>query len=258
MSNVFRWRMDASTHTSVMRALRREIVNSYSAHSDLPLSTVVALLPLATNQSTEISGRGAIRFAGAAFRNAAQRDLWLEFSDPAMGDFSLTLPSVISGQIAVTGDRIALAFDTPIELEIPRLATLGVNRSSYQDLVSLELTPATSVSSLRERTHPDRITQIDAELGREQLRNLLSLETEASESTRDLASLAMVLNASKSCGGDPDDPNWYVYWDKQLQDCIVHHGTIITGGQIRYQHRFGPATQRSCEQYVANNCPVSP
>jgi hypothetical protein len=259
MADEFRWRMDASAHDTVLRALRAQITSAHQAQRPLPMAEIITLVPLITTQQDDVERRGAVTFTGDRFVNRANQPLWITFSDPAIGEFYVTLPDVFSGTVRVNLSEIAIALDTPIELEIPKLAELGVNRGSFQDLTNITLSPEISISTLKDKSAPQRITKIEAELASGLLLQGAAAAGEkqgrrsAGPSAFEYAVAARLLGAKDPCGPDPKDPVWSVY-RRADGICIIEGDDWAAGGSTTWVRVFGPATKAACDQYFNNHC----
>jgi hypothetical protein len=259
MADEFRWRMDASAHDTVLRALRAQIMSAHQLQQPLPMAEIIALVPLITSQHDDVGRRGAVTFTGDRFANRANDPLWITFSDPAIGEFYVTLPAVFSGTVRVNLQEIAIALDSPIELEIPKLAELGVNRGSFQDLTTITLSPEISISTLIDKTAPQRITKIEAELASGILLRGAAGEAGDAQKRRpggpsafEREVAARLLGAKDPCGPDPNDPVWRVY-RRADGICIIEGDGWAEGGGV-WVPVFGPDTKAACDRYFNANC----
>ncbi|MBP9792882.1 MAG: hypothetical protein KBC56_02670 [Flavobacterium sp.] len=243
---VFTWKMSAEQHKSSIYALRDEIVYHYEEQKPFSIVTLMSLLPLNTDNIELILSRGDIDINGNDFSNIGN-ELWIEFYDEVLGNYYATLPANWLGKLSINDEIIEIEFQDGILLEIPEIANLGVDRSSFQKLVKIKSTKNTTISVLIDNETDNKITWIDAVLEK----NTLTSDYYPDEK---LKSLEIFDTSSNGCGNDPDDPNWYVY--ERIRDgiCVVHYGQVITGGSIAYIYRYGPTTQRDCETYASQNC----
>lgn len=260
MSDVFSWYMSAAPHRASVEAVRNEIVDSHAASRPLPVGLILDLLPLKTDQGAEIAARGMFEWDGDQFSNQAAEDLFVEFEDPVLKTFSITIPAEWSGTLSLSGDELTLTFEAPLTITIPELANQGVNRSALQNVSLIRLDPSASNTRFVDALEVTRITWIVASLdpavsfmSAAALESFTSGEDEVTETTRSLRYYRM-FSTSNNCGeGDPDNPNWYVY-ERNGGMCVVHYGEIIYGGELAYRYRFGPATKDKCDRYAQDHC----
>ena len=243
--DVFRWQMTAYQDKPSVDSLRLDIIEAYTKQQAFPVELILALLPLQTAQTADAAARGSFTFSGSKFANVVDDETWIEFEDPVLKTFSATVPAEWTGSVTVTGNDLRVEFDRPIELDIPRLAELGVDRSRFQQYQAAEVSPSLAISYLRESIGEGRETWVEVELEPTALvTRSAALEIQSSS----------VFRASNNCDtSNPNDPNWYVY-QRQGGLCIVHHGTIVVGGQVAYVYKFGPATQAQCSAWADANC----
>lgn len=243
---VFTWKMSAEQHRSSVYALRDEIVHHHKEQEPLSIVTLMSLLPLKTDNIELILSRGYIDIIGDKFTNIGN-ELWIEFYDEVIGNYYATLPAHWEGKISINEEIIEIEFPDGILLEIPEIANLGVDRSSFQKLVKIKSTKNTTISILTDNESEDKVTWIDAVLER----NTLTSDYYPDDK---LKSLEIFDTSNNGCGSDPNEPNWYVY--ERIRDgiCVVHYGQVIVGGSIAYMYKYGPGTQKDCETYAAQNC----
>lgn len=242
---VFNWRMSAEQHKSSVYALRDEIINHCTDQTPLALSLILDLLPLVTEERDLIVARGNVEFNGNEFSNTGE-ETWIEFADQVLGNYYATIPEEWKGNVVIKDELITIEFTTPILVEIPELANLGVDRSSFQKFIGLKSTKQTTISFLVDNSDENKETWIDAVLQSNLPRTLHTPDYE-------LASFETFDTSNNNCGADPNDPNWYVY--KRTTDglCFVHHGNIINQAQI-YEYRYGPSTMADCDNYASQHC----
>lgn len=243
--DVFHWKMSAAPHKESVDSLRIEIIHAYQNQLPVPISLIFALLPLDTDQADEAQARGNFEFDGDLFRNEAANPLWIEFRDPVLKTFNMTIPEIWGGTIQLVGEKLTIRFDPAIEWEIPRLTELGVDRTAFQIFESIEADPQVSITILRDKGSPSKETWIEARLDPS-----VPFRLEADSS---VSSIVTFDTAEECSHGDPEEPNWYVY-RRRDQLCIVHYGTIAIGGQLQYQYRFGPAKKSECERWRNREC----
>lgn len=243
-NDTYTWELTGFPHKSSVDALRTDIIFAHANQSPFPISIVVDLLPLQSDQLDEVARRGNFLISGDAFSNEADTELVVTLEDPAIETFFVTLPSIWSGRLHVAGDELEIVFDPALELEVPRLETLGVNRSKYQLVTSIACSPARAVTTLQDKISQGAETLIDV---------LLDPDAEAAMSVRRAATSAMATIMSSKCtSGEPDDPNWYVYRRRNDGICIIHYGSIVYGANA-YDWRFGPATYDACVRHEQND-----
>jgi len=239
---VFKWQMDATAHKGAVRSLRDEITEAHRLQTPLPISIIFSLLPVTSEQVEVAKARGAFEFSGDDFRNEADSALDMEFSDPVMHTFTVTIPEVIAGQVDISDTSLKISFSPTLDMDIPRLAELGVDRSRYQALRQIEVTAGASVTVLYERTGDQRETWIVAVLERGFIPQIRGLSEARSLS---------VLRSSDPCA-DLTGDDYYVF-RRTGGLCFVNKGTI-EGGQLAYEQRYGPATQAECREWVNTHC----
>jgi len=170
----------------------------------------------------------------------------MEFDDPVLQTFNVTLPKVWQGSLSILGSELNVDFNPLLELEIPRLAQLGVGRSSFQKLASIRVNTQVSVTVLKESGAGFRETWIEAVLMDGQ-----RIAITAGEKVQKYTAF----DSSSSCPpNDQNNANWYVYRRSRDGICVVHEGEMIIGGQIAYEYKFGPNTKDACDNYYNTNC----
>lgn len=246
-TDVFHWTMDASMHIRQVALLRTEVATARSNQTPLAIRDVLVLVPLNTMQSEEAIQRGDLTFSGDQFENRDDQPLYMEFGDPVLETFSAEIPARWAGTVELDGDTVKVRFDPPIELEIPRLAEMGVNRSSFQALTRVTLSPSVSTSVLQEVGRPEKETWVEAILTENALFEMAA--------DADVASYVKMFGSTNPCGSTEDEPNWYLVRRKRDRLCFVHDGKVITGGQVAYDVLYGPATKADCEEQEKILCP---
>lgn len=248
--DVFVWPMSAEANKGAVDMLRDEIISAHQAQPQrpVPISLVFALLPVTAEDTQPAIARGNFIFNGDRWENRANDPLEVAFNDPVLKEYSITFPAVFAGTIEVVGPRVKLVFEPPIEIEIPRLAELGVDRSKFQQLVSVDTSPEQSLSILKEASGEQRETWIQVRLARNSALAPGAFLEVSGVRLMDFSS------GGNPCGGDPNDPNWYVYERNTDHLCFVHYGTVIEGGQLAYTYRFGPATYDACNSWSNTHC----
>jgi hypothetical protein len=232
MGGLLNWRMNASMHVSAVRALEHDLRECAAKLTPFSIRTIVDLLPLSTPNRKEVIARGACTIdASGKWINKAGSDLRVQFDDPAMGTFYVTIPREWTGTISASPDLLRIVFDPALHLEIPKLATMGVGRGSFQDLLSLSLSKQEALSSLVDVSDASMRTDVHA---------LLEEAVSSSVVAGSALTLMDFFSLSQNCGGtsNPDDPNWYVV---RRNDglCFVHYGTFIDQAEV-YTIIWGP------------------
>ncbi len=249
--DVFVWRMSAVDHRSAVLAFRQEIVEHHRAQSPFPISLITALLPIKSDQIDVLNDRGEFDIKGDRFTNAYSEETVVTIDDPTMKQYDIVIPETWKGEISVNGDDIKIIFDPQIELHVPRLSELGVGRSEFQLYASIEGDEKLTASRLIDKTDPSKETIIEVELEN----NAPSIKRLTADATR----LIAIDAASGSCGGgDPNATDWYVYRRRSDGLGFVHEGTIIEGGDVGYEYRFGPSNKAACDNWLNQNCPDGP
>jgi hypothetical protein len=252
-TDIFHWKMSAADHRSAVNELRRLILEARAQQSPLPIEAIVKLLPLTSNQLDEAAARGDITFNGDTWINEADDDLWMEFEDNVLQTFSVTIPRVWTGRLQVDGETITIFFEVEdreldLELEIPRLAEMGVSRSSFQKAISIFVDQEVSLTILRECGDTGRDTWIEAQLQDEVVREFQVPSEVTNYSTFDSVEIV--------CPWEEQEREWYVYRRDYDQPswCVVHKGEYNTGGVIAYRLVAGPMTKAEADAYERDNC----
>jgi hypothetical protein len=244
MSNdPFTWTMSAYPHKSEIDALRLEIREAHANGTPLPTGLLLDLVPLRAAQAQDLAERAPFAFTGDHFESAGDA-LRAEIYDPVLDVYYLSVPDVWSGTVTITGEAVTIVFDTPIQLEIPRLAALGVSRSKFQKLTKINGDSQRIMSQLVDDANGS-ITIIDVHL--------------LPDAPPLVAGLTgrIVAMASSPCPGMAQD-DWNVYERKNSHGfCVVHEGDYIYGGGQAYDRVFGPDTKDKCEDYARQHCPLS-
>lgn len=243
--DIFHWRMSAAQHKSAVDQLRREIILAHRHQTPLPVSLVVQLLPLRSEQLAEAAARGSFTFTDDTWSNEAMDELWMEFEDSVLQTFNTTIPRVWSGRVSINGEQLTIHFDSVLEIEIPRLSEMGVGRSSFQIMVSVDVDTDISLTILREVGQTGRDTWIEAKLNESTMR----MYAAPKEVTRYSA-----FDTEDSCAQDENERDWYVYRRLSAGLCFVHKGTIILGGEVAYERLFGPGTKAEADAFERQNC----
>lgn len=247
MTDVFYWRMNAAMHRTSVAALVAEIRDSQTKKQPLPLSIITTLLPLATPQREEIAKRGNFEWVSEqSWENRANTELRVQLDDPAMGTFFALLPAHWKGSVEGDESELELTFDTPLELEIPKLAELGLGRSAFQLFVSITVSAELAESVLDDGVDQSKETRVQAILG--DFLNVRQFEGNLKVRVAELFSLG------RDCGTqDKNDPNWYVYRRINGGLCFIHYGTVIDHAEI-YQYVFGPGTYEEASRAEQQSC----
>ena len=260
--NVYHWRMSAADHRASVLSLVYEIKQAHASQHPMPVSLISDLLPLQSNDLDLINARGEFEFSGDEFTNSVDDELWVEFYDPVLEEFSTTLPQEWKGRLEVTDTSLSIIFFEPLEIEMPRLSTLGVDRSSFQNITSIHVTEDASLTRMYDGVDPNKETWIQAELSTSSEKDILDEfgfphltdETEEYwESRVNPLVNKMAKEKSKKCA-DPDEPNWYLYRRNTDGICLVHQGRIVQNAHL-YQQIDGPATKADIERAFHNLCP---
>lgn len=251
--------MNARAHRDSVNALVFEIKSAHTNQTPLPINIISQLLPLQSDQLDDVEDRGVFEFDGDSFTNEADGELWIEFYDPVLEEFSATLPAVWKGAVDIQGKSLRISFSEPIPLEISKIATIGINRSSFQSLASIVITPKASVSRLIDGIDEDKETFIVAELEdfeEDDIENVKILginETTETYGERVANAFTMLAAEEDDCGCGPcaDEPDWYVYRKRTGITCFTHSGTIV--GAPAYDRLYGPDTKAACDNWINNH-----
>ncbi|MDO8770866.1 MAG: hypothetical protein Q7K57_19590 [Burkholderiaceae bacterium] len=244
MSDTFTWSMSAIPHADSIGALRQDIQEAYLGDGKLAVGLVLDLLPINTPNAQEAIERGAFIFEKDRFSNSGDA-LRIEIFDPVLDTYFLEIPELWAGGVSVNGDLVSLVFDTPLGLEIPKLAALGVGRSKFQTLERMSCDRARLLSELVDTVNGNR-TNLDVRLSLNAGPTALGLTGR------------LIGMSSDPCKPNESDPNWYVYGRINSPDmCIIHYGEVVYGGQMAYVRRFGPSTYDSCAAFARANCGLS-
>jgi hypothetical protein len=241
--DIFTWKMSAVEDKNSVDMLRTQVIRAFLGKKDFPVINIIQLLPLQTDQAGDIAGRGSFTFGNGKFSNIAADKLWVQFTDPVLKQFSVTIPAKWTGAISVTDQTLKITFDNPPLIQMPQLVTMGVGRSMYQTYLSLQVSPSSAVSLLQDSVNENKQTQIQ-----------VALQAGGAHIRRASMTYLMLTDFSDFCGGNPNDNNWYVFKGNDGL-CVVHHGDVIEGGQLYYTKVFGPNSKAACDQYW-NTCGV--
>lgn len=249
--DIFIWPMSAETSKPSVDMLREEIIAAHQAQPQkpVPISLLFAFLPVESDEKDAAIARGNFVFSGDRWENRADEPLEVVFSDPVMKEYTIEFPAIFAGSVEVTGDKVNIVLDPPLAMEVPRLAELGVDRSKFQKLIRIDAAPDQSLTILREADGAKRETWI-------QVRLIADAGVAAKAFLEVSGVQLMASSGDDSCGKDKDDPNWYVYQRRSDHLCFTHHGTIITGGQVAYDKRYGPATYDACIEWENKYCQI--
>ncbi len=245
MSNdTFTWTMTAFPHKSAIDALRLEIREARANGSAVPTGLILDLIPLSSAQAQQLAERAPFQFSGDKFESVGDA-LRSEIYDPVLDVYYVSVPEVWNGSVTTNAEgSVEIVFETPIQLELPRLASLGISRSKFQRLTKVTGSPDRVVSELIDETN-GATTLLDVHL------------TPTAEPLAHGFTGKMLARASSPCEGG-DEANWNVYERRNSAGmCVVHEGDYIYGGEVAYDRKFGPDTKEACEQYARNNCPLS-
>lgn len=240
--DTFTWKMSAASDKNSVDALRNKIIQAYSGKHPFPLVNIIQLLPLQTDQAGDVAARGSFTFTDGRFSNISTDTTWIQFTDPVLKQFSSTIPAKWSGSISVSGDTLKIGFDDPPLIQMPQLVKMGVGRSMYQKYLSLSVSPTFAISMMQDTADNNKLTEIQV--------SLTASHAVAAHIRRASAAYLMLTDFSDLCGGDPNDNNWYVLKGNDGL-CIVHHGTVVEGGQVYYVRVYGPASKADCDRFWA-------
>lgn len=258
--DIYHWTMSARAHRDSIQALISEILEAWENQENLAVSIITDLLPLQTNQASEINARGTFMFSENDFVNESDSDLWIEFFDPVIEEFYTTLPATWNGALSYEEGVLTITFKSLIEMEVPRISSMGINRSAFQIVESIQVSQTTSITKLIDSTDSGKETWIQADMDAAPIVSLKGFklyeldqgtEVLSARQANPIAALIAKEN-EEGCGPAPDDPEWYVYRRNSGHYCIVHHGIMI--GSNGYTKRYGPDTKAGCDNWVNNNC----
>ena len=258
--DIYHWRMSAASHSESINMLKREIEESHANQTALEMLLILELLPLQTEQHEEVRDRGYFNFQGDEFSNTGDDELWIEFYDPVLEEFTITIPKEWKGKLERKDDKLSIIFEQPLELEIARLASMGVDRSLFQKLIKMIITPSASLSILEDGGDVNKITVIQADIedispaDYEFVKSqLITDETESfSASMKNLFDKDGEKDCDSCLSDCPEEKKWYVL--NRSGACIVHGSTVY--GANGYKVEYGPDTQDNCYAWIANNCGV--
>jgi len=254
MADVFTWPMQAYKHLKGINALREEVIAAHQMGSGggtgvFPIVDIFYTLPIMSPETQDAVDRGVFSVTGSRFFNSAADSLIMNIRDPAMGDFMATVPAILQGNLTVNGGTFLATFDNPIELEIAQLESLGVGRSRFQSLFSLQVSSDECRSILVDRTDPNKQTHIVVAL-----QQLITLRAIGGQEI--LRSMAL---ASGSCGGSGGgtgggSADWYVI--KRNDGLCFTNDSLwgYPGGSANFTVMFGPDTESQCDQWIRSNC----
>lgn len=235
--------MTAYPHKSAADALRFEISEAHAQGASVTTGLILDLLPLSTAQAQELAERDPFQFTGDKFESSGD-ELRTEIYDPVLDVYYLSVPSVWSGSVIISAGTVEILFDTPLQLELPRLASLGVSRSKFQKLIKITGDPERVVSEL-----------VDDANGATTILDVHLVPT-AVPLARGLTGKLLAM-ASSPCPTS-SEANWNVYERRNSHGvCVVHEGDYIYGGGQAYDKVFGPDTKEACDEYARANCKLS-
>ena len=246
MSDTFTWSMSAIPHASSINALRHDIIDAFRASGKLPIGLVLDLLPINTPNAQELIERGSFQFDSNSFSSEGDSS-HIEIFDPVLDTYYLDIQEKWAGTIQVTNDTVELTFEPPLDLELPKLAQLGIGRSKFQRLVKMTGDSNRVVSELEDSVNKSK-TLLDVHLKDEVPALAAGLQ----------GKLIGMLSSECTVSGGGGTDNWYVYERRNQQGmCVVHEGEYIYGGSIAYDKKFGPDSYDACKNYARANCPLS-
>ncbi|WP_417799198.1 hypothetical protein [Tenacibaculum sp.] len=205
MRNVFHWRMDASMHLDQVLACRKYIIESFEVSSSVSIEFLFQLMPLYYEDLSDVKERGDFELDNNNFQNSGDA-FNMELSDPAIGSYFLDVPEVISGKY--TKDNISeefiIEFDSKLELEIPEITELGINRSSFQLLEKVISNLDGTTTILKDTIDSSKFIWIEASLTKGSSNLMGKMGSEGIEKFSSFDS------SNIDCGnGDPNEPIWY-------------------------------------------------
>lgn len=217
MKNVFHWRMDASMHQDQVLACRKYIIESFVSSSNISIELLFQLMPLYYEDLSNVKERGDFELESDNFQNSGDA-FNIELSDPAIGSYFLDAPEVISGKYKkdANGEEFIVEFDSKLEIEIPEITELGINRSSFQLLEKVISNLDGTTTIMKDSIDSSKFIWIEASLNKDSSNLVDRMGNEEIEKFSSFDS------SSTDCSGvDPDEPTWYAVKNNRTQHCFV-------------------------------------
>lgn len=212
------WEMDGSAHVTQIETLRIELSESIAQGRAYSIRRIFELLPVESAQADEAIGRGDIEISGNTLRNSAVSSLRLEFTDPAMGRFSVIVPSAVE-MSSSTNAGSTLAFEIAgqdVEFELPKLSELGFRLSEFQMLRTLTFDDGLFSMLLQDSVEATKYLQVLVRL---------RITTDATDFAAPLAAAKAFVSFENLCGGPGDeDGEYFVARANATRQCIVVEG----------------------------------
>ena len=239
---------------------RKAFIENYlKTNTDYPISAIfqaTSLWPSTAGALKLLLQRKSIVIRNGQLTNSVGRSVEATFN-PIVNDqqFSIAVlfPSPLSMRATYDESHLAISATTPLpttfivkpkvdgaaylpdKADVLEIAIID-SAITYTFAKSGTLTPAFIVAAQFDGISSDLLAST---LEQRLSRSYSAVAASSPQSVR--------LFSSGMCGGD--DSNWYVLCDQHEHITIVHHGTIVEGGQLQYRVLFGPDTQANCDAW---------
>ena len=142
-----------------------------------------------------------------------------------------------------------------MELDIPSIANQGFDRSIYQRLTKIVITPDSSISHLQDALQPSKVTVLAVQLSQHALMEFEFPHTEPTafhpEIKLNLRSKMLMLSQfGDACGALTGTGDWYVFKRKNGGLCFAHQGTKIEGGTLAYTQLYYTTSEEDANNWI--------
>lgn len=252
-----RWRLDGRMHKAQVKELRELLSDSITSERTVPIYRLLALLPVQTDQREEAEQRGEISSRAGRLENTAPNETWMEFYDPAMGAFFVTVPRELRADGSVEGEVVRIEFHetATLALELPKLEELGLDRTKYQKVAQVVLASGSVTTTLVDEQFEERRTEIDVLLANPPEGDIaaLAVEGEVRDGLRFADAVVAFGDFDVGCG--LQDDHWYVLRRARDSLCFTHDTDTLGPGPaptVMYE-----GTKADCDQWINDNCDES-
>lgn len=267
MIDVLYYELNGYNHKRDVNTLQTELTSSFLAHRNFSLRRLLELLPLDIKSPGRILARGDISWiSDGKVTNEYEADQVLEFGDPALGTFFLSVPAKITSKYKIDSAKDSFSFEIQakgVVLQLNKLVEEGFNRSAFQIIKELHFERNKFYSVLEDQNDPKKITHLvvllapEAKVSAIQPSNsLISFATFTEEVEK--VNMKYFSALDKNCcdeifGGD----EWYVFYRKGSGNpgiCVEHKGTTIEGGEVAWERVGGPFDSEQEAKNFTNTC----
>lgn len=261
--DVFVWRFTAFDKKAEILDLRELLIEARENQTSIEITRLFDALPISTPQRPQAEARGEITVTGSEFTNISADELWMEFTDPAMGQFFVTVPPEFRADVPEPVDSITITFAEGAEIgfEVPKIEELGVKRSKFQLIREIEISDKFTITRTEDEGDPGKKSEIfvlfEQEIPVENIEDIAALffsgKQELDKDGNPVTYSAMLAEFAAlgvSCNFGVGDGQWYVLRRRNDGVCFVHDTNNIPNTEIRYQ-----GSKDACEKYFDDNCP---